>query len=542
MCSVSLREYREKRDFHRTREPEGRGHNRSSSYGHLTYVVQKHAATRLHYDLRLELNGVLKSWAVPKGPCLDPDERRLAVHVEDHPLAYGSFEGTIPKSEYGGGTVMLWDTGFWEPIGNPEVDYIKGNLRFVLHGAKLHGGWALIRMSGEAGEKGKNWLLIKRDDDEARPSKEVDVLREKPFSIVTGRSMEEIAAGGPSVVRRLAQAVSSDSGVSRGIGKDSGLKSLGKTAARKRDSRTRPSGVEINSILITHPERVLFPAREITKLDLASYYKSVASWILPHVAGRPLTLVRCPNGRNKECFFQKHFTDNLPREIYSILIQEKENGERPYLVIESIEGLMALVQLGTLELHPWLGRKDNPEKPDRLIFDLDPGPSIPWAQVVEAALLLRDCLQALGLKSFVKTTGGKGLHVVVPVMRRNDWNSHKEFARAVAGNLVESSPDRFTISSVKESREGKIFIDYMRNARGATCVSPYSTRARSDALVSAPLLWEELTADLTPEAFSLETLPERLHRLLVDPWEGFFKLRQSITNSMKRKAGISHLA
>lgn len=249
--------------------------------------------------------------------------------------------------------------------------------------------------------------------------------------------------------------------------------------------------------------------------------------------------MRCPDGRKKGCFFQKHFSESLPKEIHSVSIQEKEKGEKRYLVIESIKGLFALVQIGVLELHPWLGRKDNPERPDRLIFDLDPGPSVQWAGIVDAARLLRDRLEELGLTSFIKTSGGKGLHVVAPVVRRNDWDSHKEFARAVAASVADLDPKRFTINSAMENRTGKIFIDYLRNARGATCVSPYSTRGRSGAPVSTPLRWDDLTTDLDPEAFNVDTVPERLHNLLVDPWDGFFEVRQSITKTMLRKVGVT---
>lgn len=249
---MSLREYRAKRDFGRTREPEGSV--RKDSHGHHDYVIQKHAATRLHYDLRLELDGVLKSWAVPKGPSLDPSERRLAVQVEDHPLEYGAFEGTIPKSEYGGGTVMLWDRGDWEPIGDPVAGYRKGHLRFVLHGEKLHGGWTLVRMSGKAGEEGKNWLLIKMDDSEARSHRDIDILQENPFSVSTGRSMEEIAVGSAPVARRLVETFSSRPVDSSDKRKNLSVKSPGMITAQEKASRTRKKGIEIDSVLITHPE------------------------------------------------------------------------------------------------------------------------------------------------------------------------------------------------------------------------------------------------------------------------------------------------
>jgi len=810
-------------------------------------VVQKHAATRLHYDLRLELDGVLKSWAVPKGPSLDPAEKRLAVQVEDHPLEYGAFEGTIPKGEYGGGTVMLWDRGIWEPEGDPEQDLARGKLSFTLRGEKLRGSWALARMKGKDGQPGKNWLLIKHKDDEAASESIYSIVEKHPLSVATGRSLEEIAAGKkstrpPSEVGRdpdpsqLANArkasqpaflkpqlatladeppsgeewiheikldgyrilarikngrvtlltrrgkdwtgkftavaealrnfperqaildgeivVLREDGISdfqalqdhlRGGGagklvyylfdlphcngydltraplleRKSLLHSLlagmspaqetvrfsdhiqgsGKTVYRhacrlaaegiiskdatggyeqkrtrgwlkikcqqrqefvvggwtdpggsrtgfgalllgyydneglvyagragtgfsesalrrlagqlrrieQKDSpfRNPPSGADargvhwakpqlvaevkfrewtrdnilrqasfkglrkdkspgeivretpversgsetargeepamfkrkrssslavVAGVSVSHPDKILYPDQGVTKRALAEFYATIADFILPHVVHRPLTLLRCPDGREGECFYQKHLRESIPAALRAIPIREK-NTTMDYVVIDDIKGVIALVQLGVLEIHPWGSSETNIEKPDTLTFDLDPGPGVKWPEVIEAAKLLRRRLEELGLISFVKTSGGKGLHLVVPIQRRSGWEEVSAFARAVALDLVRRRPDRYTAEMRKVKRKGKIFIDYLRNNRGATTVAAYSTRSWAGAPVSTPIRWDELTRRMTPDRYRIDNLPRRLAALKNDPWQDFFAVRQWITRA-----------
>lgn len=846
---MPLEKYRRKRDFSRTPEPAGDAGKAASGNA---YLIQKHAARALHYDLRLQLGDVLKSWAVPKGPCLDPGQKRLAKHVEDHPLEYGSFEGIIPAGEYGGGTVLLWDRGEWEAEGDPERDYRRGRLSFRLHGEKLQGGWTLARMGGKAAADGENWLLIKRDDDKAVPGDDGEFVAAHPLSVVSGRTLEQIAAAsdrvwqnGEAVVLRssaakedwdparlagarqspqpervapqlaklveappagdgwlheikfdgyrlvsrlddgevrlwsrngldwterfpvLSQALArlplrqgifdgelvvlDPRGISdfqalqnvlrhggegrlvyylfdlvhcqgydlsraplaerkellrqlladldpetavlrysdhiRGEGErvyrhacGFGLEGIvSKRAdspyAQRRSDRwlkvkcqqrqefviggfTAPGGsrsrlgallvgvhdaqgnlvyagkvgtgftetsldelaaallprqmqhppfhnpprgsaargvawvrpelvaeieftewtsdgrlrhpsfkgvredkaateigrerpappatpraaggggkVNIAGVAISNPEKILYPEQGVTKGALVEYYAAVADRILPFVAGRPLTIVRCPQGRGHKCFYQKHLNESVPAPVRGVAVKEKE-GEGRYLVIDDLAGLITLVQLGALEFHPWGAREDRLERPDMVIFDLDPDPEVVWEAVIHCARRLHQRLGQLGLRSFLKTSGGKGLHVVVPLLRRAEWEEVKAFARGVAEDLAREEPGRYVTSMAKAKRQGRIFIDFFRNSRGATSVAPYSTRARPGAPVSTPLHWEELTVGTGPADYTVGNLSRRLARLGSDPWGDFFTVRQSITKAMRQELGL----
>ena len=285
---------------------------------------------------------------------------------------------------------------------------------------------------------------------------------------------------------------------------------------------------EIAGIKLTHPDRVLYPGQGITKLELAQYYEQVADWILPHVKGRPLTLVRCPSGQTKQCFYQRHVTESLHDPIRSIPVKEGRSTVS-YVSVDSTPGLIALVQMGVLEIHTWGSRQDHLEQPDRLTFDLDPDPALPWNRVREAAEVLRERLSGLGFGTFVKTTGGKGLHVVVPITPKEDWESVKAFAKKVAEDLNTEAPELYIATMSKAKRKGKIFIDYLRNARTATAISAYSTRSHAGAPVSVPLRWDELAMDVRGEHFNIHNVPERLARLRTDPWEGYERARRPIT-------------
>lgn len=887
---MGLVEYRKKRRFDRTPEPVGKKGSSAAAKTDDLYVIHKHAARRLHYDVRLELDGVLKSWAVPKGPSLDPSVKVLAVHVEDHPIEYASFEGIIPEGEYGSGTVMLWDRGTWQPEGNAQRDYRRGKLTFQLHGEKLRGGWVLVRMAGAAGEGGKNWLLKKLADKYARPADEYNVLEALPHSVATGRIMQEIARqadrvwsslgendglsakasgnGQPKKLRatrtrskspaksaaqhkvepaslpgahrrpmpstfkpqlailvkdvpegddwihelkfdgyrllgmlrggklrlltrhgldwtdrfpritaaardlqinqaildgevvvllpdgttdfqslqnlmkrgrdddvvlfvfdvpyclgydltkspliqrkellkQLLGAVPANSAIRysdhivgrgssvfakacrhalegvvskridspyeqrrtrswvkvkclkrqefvlggwsdptgsheafgslllgyyngrgeliycgrvgtgftseslrqikaeldrlqskeslfanpprdrdihwvkprlvaeveftqwtkdgvlrhptfRGLREDKSPREVtlekpaslqagqtdkhsSSTKSRKRMSAKRSSGRsngsarsdpnQIGGVRLSNPERVLYPEQGLTKRDLAEYYVHVSDWILPHLIHRPLTLVRCPQGRQAKCFYQKHVTESIPEPIRGIDVHEKD-GTGVYVAVDDLAGLITLVQLGVLEIHPWGSREDKIEYPDRMIFDFDPGAGVAWERVVDAARDMRARLSEMALESFVRTTGGKGLHIVVPLVRRATWDEVKEFARTLAHDFVRQDPSRYIATASKAKRSGKIYVDYLRNDRGATAVASYSTRARAGAPVATPIRWDELSASLKPESFNVRTLSRRLALLKKDPWQGFFETQQAITKSM----------
>ena len=816
---MALEEYRRKRDFKITPEPApGRTQVRSRK---LAYLIQKHDATRLHYDLRLELDGALLSWAVTKGPSLNPADKRLAVRVEDHPISYGSFEGTIPKGQYGGGTVMLWDTGTWDPVGDAHFGLKKGHLAFVLNGERLKGRWDLIRMHGEG--KRENWLLIKVDDDAARRSDEEKFLEGLSFSVKTGRNMEAIAAGetmpetksdkrkdrgnlrrlmelypavqlatlvdrppegaqwiheikfdgyrvlgfvsgdevslltrngkdwthrfeplreslsklnvtdvvldmeavvvdseGKSSFHAL-QGALGDGGdpadiiayvfdVLRLDGEDltqlklterkkklqallsaskqevlrysehivgqgaemfakacekglegiiskkadavyvggrqkswvktkcllrqefiilgfstvrSGQRALGalylgyrdkgalryagkvgtgftmssaraladrfaKLAIEKpglqradasgvpaqewrsiqwvkpvllaevafsewtEDGHIRhpsfqglredkdPEGVKkempvktpktevskpknksgslvLSGVTITHPDRVISETGHITKGELAEYYAGVADLLLPRIVRRPLSLLRCPSGIDGQCFYQRNPGQGLGPSVQPFKFKHKGKNYE-YLYIEDEKGLLELVQMGAIEIHPWGSTIDSIDFPDRMIFDLDPAPDVPFEALKLAAQDLRQRLKRKGLEAGLKCTGGKGLHVTVPLSGRDAWPAVKAFSASVAQEMVAAAPEAYVATMSKAKRTGKIFIDYFRNDYTATAIADYAVRARPGAPVAVPLEWSELKGLDSPNQFSLGDVLKRVKTKKADPF------------------------
>ncbi|MBO9574690.1 MAG: DNA ligase D [Sphingobium sp.] len=829
----TLERYNEMRDFARTPEPKGRKAHTPS--GNL-FIVQKHDATRLHWDFRLEVDGVLKSWAVTKGPSLDPDDKRLAVRTEDHPLSYAEFEGTIPKGEYGGGTVMLWDKGRWEPVeGKSAKDIEKGHLHFRLHGERMKGEWLLIRMKGRPGEKRENWLLRKIDDPAAGRGDRL--VEEGLTSILTGRTMVQIAAdkGGaqslkdkkgddfnaamqaaarhnartrkpgasratrlprfePPQLATLVDAVPTGNGwmheikfdgyralaavsgdkvviytrtgldwtdkfaplaerlaaldlpsclidgeivaydakgnpdfsalqkvLKRGRGSQgpgdalsfhafdllrldgedmkplpnierkerleslllvaqppihvadhvigageklftamcssgqegiiakridapyrsartrnwvkvkcnlrqefvilgwsksnakgrpfrslllgqregSALVYKGKVgtgfdadlldelAARmaplaRKDapaevSRSEARGVQWlepslvaeiafseftaegsvrhgsfialredkeagkvtpekaqaapaareDEVAITHPDRVIFEGGR-TKGDLADYYRAVTPIMLPFAANRPISLVRCPQGRAKKCFFQKHDSGTFGPDVHHVPIREKDGSVEDYLYISDAAGILACVQMGTIELHGWDSRVDAVEKPDRMIFDLDPDVGLDFSDVKRAAKDIHRHLSDLGLTSFAMLSGGKGVHVIVPLTPGHDWETHKDFSKRFAEAMSMAEPDRFVATMSKAKRTGRIFIDYLRNQRGSTAVLPYSARARAGAPVAVPISWEELDDVASAHDYSINDAQRLLDRASGRALRGWGLANQSL--------------
>lgn len=832
---LSLKRYRAKRDFTLTKEPAGRKARQLA--GELSYLIQKHAARRLHYDFRLELDGVLKSWAVTRGPSLNPADKRLAVHVEDHPLDYGTFEGTIPQGQYGGGTVMLWDRGTWEPIDDPHAGLAKGHLRFKLKGERLKGEWHLVRMKGNRpdGAKHDNWLLIKIDDEYADRKFDESSLGRYRTSVASGRSMQEITGesgprktstkpaskknalpkkparktalpefvelqlallvaappasadwvheikfdgyralarvngGDVKLLTRnnndwtkkfqiiadelsslsltnvmldgeivtvdeqgemsfsnLQQALSGNTGyvlhyyvfdllfengediralplierkkrlqkllprkhphihlsehfteagkdvlehscsiglegiiskqknapyragrhggwlkekcvgeqemviggfayqpehpgqlgslligyyengqlrfagkvgtgftegvradlldkllrrtqksppfadmpkaLTRGVvwvrpdlvgqihftewTKDGKLrhpafKGLREDKKAKEVQREEPQPIDkiaesppaakarprFSSSQpvpadITRPEKILYPEDGITKGEIAAYYQAVAPLMLPHIVGRPLSLLRCPNGVGATCFFQRHAGEHSPSSIKNIVV-DISGKHAPYLWIDGAEGLMALVQLGCLEIHNWPVKVDRLDHPDLLIFDLDPGETVAWKLVVQAATEIRQRLERLKLKSFLKSTGGKGLHVVIPLGPGTGWETLRNFAKKIADEMAADQPRLYTANSRKIEREGRIYIDYVRNTKGASAIAPFSTRARPGGNIAMPVSWAMLPKLKSGPFFTIRNAAAQI-RKDPKPWEGFNRLKQKL--------------
>jgi bifunctional non-homologous end joining protein LigD len=538
---VALKTYRSKRSFDITPEPRGRV---AAAAGH-GYVIQKHAARRLHYDLRLELGGVMKSWAVTRGPSLVPGEKRLAIHVEDHPIEYNAFEGMIPKGQYGGGTVMIWDRGRWFPEGDPKKSYRQGRLTFRLEGEKLHGHWYLVRMHRRAGERQDPWLLIKADDEAARSAQAPDILEEAPWSAVTKRTLDEIAQGKPARKRRPAVAKTSTRPPAKPV-RRSKPRSKAKPAAATRARRSaQPARQAVavkrtkatarksaraapaeRAVELTHPDRVYWDDVGITKQELADYYRDVWDRMAPHVVGRPLALLRCPDGASGQCFFQKHAHATFN---HGHIVRQRSRGDE-LIAIEDLDGMIALVQVGVLEVHVWGSTMARIDACNRMVFDLDPGPGVSLADVVAATKETRARLAAFKLESFVKTTGGKGFHVTVPLAGA-DWDQTRAFAHALAQAMEADAPDRYVSKMTKSKRNGRIFIDYLRNSRGATSVAAYSTRARAGAPVSTPIDWSELNARLAPDKFTVRNLHQRLARLRHDPWRDLSRIKQKLPTS-----------
>ncbi len=429
------------------------------------------------------------------------------MEVEDHPLDYGDFEGTIPKGQYGGGTVMLWDRGFWVPEDgkSAEQSLRDGELKFLLAGEKLQGGWVLVRMKGDRfGGTRTNWLLIKHKDEGAHPG-DKDKLLDNDHSVASGRSMEEIAAGkgrGPTPFMLARRKVkpnaiwnSNESDGGAASAPSSTPKTRAKSSARKRSSAAKSGGSKGSSISegnvvlgvkISNPDKELWPASgdsaAVTKIELARYIAEVGPWMIDHIEGRPCSVIRAPDGIEGQQFFQRHAGPGTPDTVEQVRV----SGDRkPYIQIDTVEGLVAMAQMAALEFHPWNSAPGNASLPGRLVFDLDPGPDVPFSATVRAAKELRSRLGDLGLVPFCKTTGGKGLHVVTPLKTGRadavDWDQAKMFAQTVCAQMAHDSPSLYVIKMTKTLRTGRIFLDYLRNDSTATAVAPLSPRARPGA-------------------------------------------------------------
>lgn len=452
---TNLKKYNDKRNFTKTKEPKGKVSKTKKKT--LKYVIQHHLARKDHYDLRLEYDGVFVSFAVPKGPSFDPKDKRLAVKVEDHPLSYGNFEGTIPKGEYGAGTVMLFDTGTWKPIKDTKVDFKKGPIKFYIKGKRLQGAWALVPF------KDDNYLLIKEKDGFVNKNN----INKYKTSIKTGRTMKGISENAPKEIE------------------------------------------------LTSPEKIIFKNGKVTKKDIYDYYKKVSKYMMPYLDNRIISTVRRPDG--KDNFFMKHL-NNESKNLGIKKIRNKEDENSDYYYFKNATGLLEEVQMNSFEFHIWGSKQNNINKPDILVFDLDPDEGLSLAKVRRGVKDLKQILDKLKLKSYLKTSGGKGYHIYVPISSVS-WNKLEKIAKDVASILVETYPDKYTINMRKENRKGKIFIDYFRNKKGATSVCPYSLRLKDKATVSLPIKWSELDK-IKPDSITIKNIDKYLKRK--DPWSNFF--------------------
>lgn len=446
-----LTKYNNKRNFNITSEPIGKILKNNKK---LTFCVQHHIARKDHFDFRLEYNGTMSSWAIPKGPSYNPKDKRLAIKVEDHPISYKNFEGTIPKGEYGAGTVMLFDLRYYKII-----KYEKNLIKVILYGKRLKGMWTLTHF------KDDNWLLIKDHD---FYENYIDITKYKR-SIKTNRTMKEI-----------------------------------KNNEKKKE------------ILLTSPNKKIIG--NITKKVIFNYYKKVAPYMMPYLENRIISVVRAPSGINNKIFLKKHL-ENQKRYLEKINISSKNDKEKDYYYILDEIGLLSEVQMNSYEFHIWGSNASNKNKPNMMVFDLDPDKSLSLDKLRLGVKYLKEILDNLNLKSFLKTSGGKGYHICIPFKNNLTWKKFYKISEDIANIIENTHSELFTTNNRKEKRKNKIFIDYLRNQKSATFVAPYSVRLRKNAPVSMPIAWNELDK-IKPNEITIYKAIKRLKKK--DPWKDFF--------------------
>lgn len=517
MASNPLKTYQEKRDFSVTPEPAAGGVAHPAAR---SFVIQKHWATQLHYDFRLELDGTMKSWAIPKGPSLDSKDRRLAVHVEDHPISYNSFEGRIPENQYGAGEVIIWDKGTWIPDGDPHQGYRDGHLQFTLHGHKLHGKWILIRMKGKD-EKKEPWLLIKEKDQYVRPAAEFSIVDAMPDS-VADLDCEDVPAR-PNMTANVSDDVDHP-------GRTSAAANTPAAMASSPQSNAGARPVLYNKVHVSHPDRVVDADTGLKKIDLIRYYSLVAPFMMPHLKDRPVSLVRAPLGIDGELFFQKHL--DAPMQGIALLDRSLDPEHAALIEIVDPMGLLSAAQINVIEFHTWNSLKTAINTPERMTFDLDPGAGVAWEMTQEATLLMCSLLEQLGLPPFVKTSGGKGMHIVVPLQPLHDWKTVRDISHAIVLHAAAIYPMHFVAKSGAQNRIGKIYIDYLRNGFGATTVAAWSVRARPGLAVSVPVTRNEIAQLHGSAHWTIATIQTRLEQGNT-PWNGYSKSAQNLAPVMQ---------
>jgi bifunctional non-homologous end joining protein LigD len=532
---MALDKYKEKRSFANTPEPVGG----KGSGSELVFVIQKHAASHLHYDFRLEMGGVLKSWAVPKGPSMNPAIKHLAMMVEDHPYDYKDFEGLIPQGNYGAGTVIIWDQGTYQPLeatkSKKEAEKLllkqlfAGSLKFSMKGKKLKGEFALVKTHG----RGENsWLLIKHRDKYATE----DDITKKDKSVVSGKTLEKMAAD-----PKAAKWQSNRSAGNKSIASSrKSPKKIPKTAVEEKPAvpkkktpvkstfprvvkksapllnekeESQEVTVDGHSLAFKHLSKLYWPKERFTKRQLLNYYDQVAPYILPYLKDRPQSLNRFPNGIEGESFYHKDVTATAPDWVKQF--PYRANGEnKNFLVVEDAASILWMANLGAIEMNPWNSRIQTPDNPDWCIIDLDPSDKNSFNEVIETALVTKEVLDELKVKAYPKTSGSTGIHIYIPLGAKYTYEESQVFAQIIATEVRNRLPAKTSIERMTNKRKGKIYVDFLQNRPKATLAAPYSVRPKPGATVSMPLQWEEIKKGLRMNQFTIKNaIPQIRERI-----------------------------
>ena len=516
-----LAEYQAKRDFGRTPEPDGSPESAGGSPpgGDRSFVVQLHRARRRHYDFRLEVDGVLASWAMPKGPSLDPAVRSLAVHVEDHPMGYRDFEGVIPKGEYGGGDVIVWDRGTWTPsrTDDPATSIAGGELHFDLFGEKLQGRFVLVRTRVERGRE--QWLMLHKHDEWSVDGWKPD---DHPVSVKTGRTNDEVKEA-PAAVWH------SDRPIDQAEERLDQLLSFPAPTAEEMDALDRlgsdgPWQLQGRELRLTNLDKVLFPARSgeepVTKRDLVRYFAAAGPVMLPYLADRPINLHRFPNGSERPGFWHKQAPDYAPDWLRRWRYENADDDGGMYFVLDSVPALAWMANYAAVELHPWTSRVDHVDQPTWALIDIDPGAETSPEEVLVLARLYRAGLEHLKVQAVAKVTGQRGIHIWVPVVPGYSFRDTSAWVEKLSKAVGATVPDLVSWTWQKSARRGKARLDYTQNAINKTLVAPYSTRPAAGAPVSAPITWDELDDPLLrSDRWTVKTMASRLSEV-GDLWAG----------------------
>lgn len=513
---MGLETYYQKRDFRRTPEPRGR----VAKVNRHRFVVQEHHASKLHFDFRLEMGGVLVSWSVPKGPSLDPKEKRFAVRTEDHPVEYLKFQGHIPEGNYGAGEHMIWDEGRYETLGETEAleQLEKGRLNFRLNGRKLGGAFTLIRMGGRENQ----WLLIKSRDEHAQTGWKLELLMEDE-----GAPQAKAAQKGRAVKRGVKKIRTKAGDASKAV-------PASRFFSSKELSGDALVKIGKDVVALTHLDKVYWPEDGYTKGDLVRYYYEVSKYILPYLKDRPLIMKRYPNGI-KGTSFHQHDVNEVPDFVRTEQLPVEEGHDVDYIIGDTTATLLYMANLGAIERHPWHSRVRDLEHPNWLVFDLDPGEGISFRTICELAMGVKDVLDRLGLESYPKTSGSRGMHVYVPFNPRYSYEEVADFAERVATIVADENARIATVErSLKNRKSGQIYVDHMQNARGKSVVAPYSVRPKPGATVSAPLEWHEVkSGKVTTQDFTIKNMPARIGRK-ADLFRPVLSVRQSLDKAIEQ--------